>query len=338
MTASQAVDKPLLGIARQAAAGELLAEKRRVEYRSLPTKSWLNRCHSSRVPFDWTINPYRGCEFACQYCYARYTHTYLERDDPGSFETEIFAKSWNAASFRKELCQIRSGQTVAIGTATDPYQPSERRFHLTRNVLECLTMVRGIRLCITTKSDLVGRDADLIAKIGRQNRVHVSITITTADPAVARLTEPLAPHPHLRFGAVQTLRRHGVVAGVTASPILPYITDGRASLEAVARAAKEAGACHFGAQVLFLRDITRTTYFNFLKRCFPALVPWYEASFRQSSSPQASYSARIKKLVSEVREHSGIGRIDLEFPREAAAVFFGDAQLRLFDEGSGVGP
>jgi len=187
MSTSVALSKPLLGIARQAATGELLIEKRSVEYRSLPTKSWLNRCQSSRVPFDWTINPFRGCEFACQYCYARYTHTYLERHGPAAFETEIFAKSWNAASFRKELRQVRTGHTIAIGTATDPYQPAERRFHLTRNVLECLTMMRGIRLCITTKSDLVARDADLIALIGRQNRVHVSVTITTADPELARL-------------------------------------------------------------------------------------------------------------------------------------------------------
>lgn len=326
------VGKPLIGIARQAAAGDLLEEKRRVDYRSLHTNSWLNRCRSTRVPFDWTINPFRGCEFACQYCYARYTHGYLERHDLASFETEIFAKSWDAGSFREELRQVRAGQTVAIGTATDPYQPAERRFCLTRNVLECLTLVRGIRLCLTTKSDLVARDADLLSRIGRHNQVLVSITITTADAALARLTEPLAPHPILRFCAVEKLRNHGIAAGVTASPILPYITDGRSNLQTVADSSREAGATHFGARVLFLRDITRSTYFNFLHRCFPELVPWYEASFRQSSNPRPSYLARMKALVAEVRASSGIKQTDLHFARDLSLGDGSDAQLRLFND------
>jgi DNA repair photolyase len=325
-----ALAKSLVGIARQAASGDLLTEKRRVEYRSLPTKSWLNPCHSTRVPFNWTINPFRGCEFACQYCYARYTHGYLERDELTSFETEIFAKSWNAESFRRELRHVRSGQTLAIGTATDPYQPAERRFRLTRGVLECLTALRGIRLCLTTKSDLVARDVDLLSAIARHNRVFVSVTITTADASLARLTEPLAPHPSLRFSAVRTLRSHGVAAGVTASPILPYITDGRENLQALAGAARQAGATHFGAGVLFLRDSTRITYFGFLNRCFPELVPWYEASFRQSSNPRPSYLARMKRLVAEVRERSGMDQPYLRFPDDSDMDAAAGGQLGLF--------
>jgi DNA repair photolyase len=326
------VAKPLVGIARQAASGDLLEIKRRVEYRSLPTKSWLNPCRSTRVPFNWTINPFRGCEFACQYCYARYTHGYLERDELTSFETEIFAKSWNAESFRRELRQVRSGQTLAIGTATDPYQPAERRFLLTRRVLECLTMIRGIRVCLTTKSDLIARDADLLSKISQHNKAYVSITITTPEPSLARLTEPLAPHPSLRFSALATLRSHGVAAGVTVSPILPYITDGRKNLEALAGAARHAGATHFGGGILFLRDATRTVYFNFLNRCFPELVPLYEASFRQSSNPQPSYLAQIRKLVEEVRKSSGIDQRDLPFYKEAETDSAADGQLSLFSE------
>jgi DNA repair photolyase len=123
---------PLLGIARLAAEGHLVAEKRRVEYRTLPTRKWLNRCDSQRVPFQWSINPYRGCEYGCKYCYARFTHEFLERRNPNAFETEIDAKDWDLTSFCGELRSVRPGQIIGIGTATDPYQPAERQFGRTR--------------------------------------------------------------------------------------------------------------------------------------------------------------------------------------------------------------
>ncbi|MCP5112699.1 MAG: radical SAM protein, partial [bacterium] len=125
------VDSPaphLVGIARLAASGSLLEAKRRVDYRELPTRRFITRCRSDRVPFDWTINPYRGCEFGCKYCYARYTHEFMELRDPWDFETKIFAKRWNVDSFREELRKIDPRQWIAIGTATDPYQPAERRY------------------------------------------------------------------------------------------------------------------------------------------------------------------------------------------------------------------
>ena len=126
----------LIGIAKLATEGHLLTRKRRVEYRTLPTRKWLNRCDSKRVPFDWTLNPYRGCEFGCKYCYARYTHEFMERWDSTLFETEIYAKDWDPAKFRAELRSVRRGESIALGTATDPYQPAERRFGLTRSALE----------------------------------------------------------------------------------------------------------------------------------------------------------------------------------------------------------
>ncbi|MBV8863869.1 MAG: radical SAM protein, partial [Acidobacteriaceae bacterium] len=134
----------LKGIAKLASEGSLLTEKRNVEYRSLPTRKWLNRCDSKRVPFEWTINPYRGCEYGCKYCYARFTHEFLERREPDAFETEIYAKEWDRASFLKELRSLKPGQVVGIGTGTDPYQPAERKFNLTRQVLEAMVGIGGI--------------------------------------------------------------------------------------------------------------------------------------------------------------------------------------------------
>ena len=177
----------LVGIAKLAAESHLLTQKRRVQYRNLPTRRWISRCDSQRVPFDWTINPYRGCEFACKYCYARYTHEFMERWDPTSFETEIYAKDWDEAKFRKELRSVRRGQTLAIGTATDPYQPAERRYGLTRQVLEVLAKTAGRRIYLTTKSDLSARDIDLWAEIGKRNAVSITMTVTTIDTTLARL-------------------------------------------------------------------------------------------------------------------------------------------------------
>ena len=127
--------RPLVGIARLAAEGESLRQGHRVEYFTLPVRSLLNRCSADRMPFTWTINPYRGCEFACKYCYARYTHEFMEMRDGLDFEQKIFVKQHAAEMLRGELRQVQPGEAIAIGTATDPYQPAERRFEVTRAIL-----------------------------------------------------------------------------------------------------------------------------------------------------------------------------------------------------------
>ena len=127
---------PLVGIAKLAAQGESLRLGHQVEYFTLPAKALLNRCVSRRVPFDWTINPYRGCEFACKYCYARYTHEFMEMRDGLDFERKIYVKQQTAWLLRQELKQVKRGEQIAIGTATDPYQPAEKRFEITRSILE----------------------------------------------------------------------------------------------------------------------------------------------------------------------------------------------------------
>src|SRR4051794_812340 len=160
----------LIGIARLAADGESVRQGHEVEYFTLPARSVLNRCVSRRgMPFTWTINPYRGCEFACKYCYARYTHEFMEMHDPADFEHKIFIKEQAAWLLRQELQKVKRGEPIAIGTATDPYQPAERRYRMTRSILEELALHRGYEIGIVTKSDLIARDIDVLGAIAEQN-------------------------------------------------------------------------------------------------------------------------------------------------------------------------
>jgi len=305
----------LVGIARMAAESSVLIEKRRVEYRNLATRKWLNRCQSERVPFDWTINPYRGCEFACKYCYARYTHDFLERHDPAAFETEIYAKDWNAADFQEELKAVKAGQIIAIGTATDPYQPAERRFLSTQNVLEAMSSLRGVSICLTTKSSLVSRDAALFLALAKHNHVHVTVTITTTNRALARLTEPLAPSPEMRLKAVAQLAEAGVSVGVMASPILPLITDSEQNLLAVAQAAKTAGAKQFGAHVVFLQPSAQRVFYPFLAERFPEHLARYQRSFRDGAYLSGAYPDKMRDLVRDIRAQVGLTAREMDnFP------------------------
>src|SRR5882724_5398010 len=190
----------LVGIARIAAEGESLREGHNVEYFTLGTRSLLSRVVSGRnLPFTWAINPYRGCEFACKYCYARYTHEFMELRDGVDFERKIFVKQQAAGLLRSELKKVKRGEEIAIGTATDPYQPAERRYEITRAILEELARHRGLELGIVTKSNLVVRDATLLREIGQHNRLLVNVTITTVNGDLARILEPRAPRPDLRL-------------------------------------------------------------------------------------------------------------------------------------------
>src|SRR6185312_7885908 len=216
----------LIGIAKMASEAEHVDSGHLVEFFSLPVRSILNRCDSRRsLPFTWTINPYRGCEFACKYCYARYTHEFMEIRDASEFEHKIFVKEEAAWLLRRDLKKVRRGEEIAIGTATDPYQPAERRHRVTRSILEELSRHSGLEIGIVTKSNLVLRDIDVLQQIARQNTIGVHVTVTTIDPDLARITEPRAPRPDLRLDAVRRLNEAGVSAGVICAPVLPGITD-----------------------------------------------------------------------------------------------------------------
>ncbi len=296
----------LVGLAHNAHAGATLRRKRVVEYRELRTVRLLNRCTSSRVPFAWTINPYRGCEFGCKYCYARYTHEFLEYRESEDFERLIFAKSWDAEAFRRELRKVRLEQWIALGTATDPYQPAERRYGLTRRMLEVFARVSGYNLGITTKSELVARDAALLAGISRRNQVRVTLTVTTADAALARRLEPLAPRPELRFAALARLSRAGVQCGVAVSPLMPGINDAHSSIERVAREAGAAGARYFMGHAVFLKPSAAAVFLPFLDAEFPQLAGSYRRHFSRWSRIEGEYSERLQTMIREIRGRYGL--------------------------------
>lgn len=289
------------GIARLARAGEWAEQKRRVTYHALPTRRLVNRCAAPRMPFDWTVNPYRGCEFGCRYCYARYTHEFMEFRAAEDFETRIFAKEFTADSVAAEILRLPRGAAIALGTATDPYQPAERRFGRTRRFLEAFSRMRGRSLAITTKGELARRDVDLFQTIARENDLRINFSITTLNARLARSLEPLAPRPDLRLAAVEALARAGLDVGVFASPVLPGLTDARRSLEAVARAASACGARRFGAQMLFLKPAAARVFLPWLSREFPALAGAYRGQFARAAYIRGELAERLAVTVRELR-------------------------------------
>jgi DNA repair photolyase len=322
---------PLVGIARLAAEGESLREGHRVEYFTLPTKSLLNRCISKRkLPFTWTINPYRGCEFGCRYCYARYTHEFMEMRDGLEFEQKIYVKQHAADLLRRELRKVKKNEWIALGTATDPYQPAERRYEVTRAILEEFARHRGFELGIVTKSNLILRDRDLLLEIAHGNLLSIHITITTLDAELARILEPRAPRPDLRMDAVRELSRAGLEVGLSCSPVLPGITDSPQDLENLVRTAAESGARHIFANPLFLKPCSSAVFLPFIEQHFPHLVENYRERYQDRSFLPASYGKRISQLISRLRNKYGIGRGDPRGTSVTWPVETTEEQLGLF--------
>jgi len=278
-----------------------------VEYFTLPVRSLLNRCDSRReMPFTWTINPYRGCEFACKYCYARYTHEFMEMRNGIEFEQKIYAKQHAAELLRQELRRVKPGEEIALGTATDPYQPIERKLEITRAILQEFARHAGFELGIVTKSALIARDIDMLKEISQQNQLTVNFTVTTTDVELARLLEPRTPRPDLRLESLRKLRDAGIKAGVICAPVLPEITDSPKQLEAVVRAAAAAGATHVYANPLFLKPCSAAVFMPFLKESFPQLVADYQQRFKERAFLPAAYRKRISDLFVRLRAKYGI--------------------------------
>src|SRR5579863_8234713 len=283
----------LVGIARLASEGESIREGHEVEYFTLPAKSLLNRCVSKRaMPFTWTINPYRGCEFGCRYCYARYTHEFMEMRDSMEFEQKIYVKQHAADLLRHELRRVKPHESIALGTATDPYQPAERRYEVTHAILEEFARHRGFELGIVTKSNMATRDLELLKEVAQSNKLSVHITVTTLDIELARILEPRAPRPDLRLDAVRTLSQAGLRVGISCSPVLPGITDSPAALEALVRSAAEAGADHVFANPLFLKPCSAAVFLPFLEQNFPALAEKYRQRYQGRSFLPQAYGER----------------------------------------------
>ncbi len=300
-------DSGLIGIARLAAEGEHIRDGHEVEFFTIETRSILNRCNVPRMPFSWTINPFRGCEFACKYCYARYTHEFMELRDPAAFERLIYVKQNVVGQLRRDLKKVKKDEMIAIGTATDPYQPAERRYEVTRSILEELANYEGYDIGIVTKSNLVVRDAEVLRRIAERNKMYVNLTVTTLDYRLAHLLEPRAPRPDLRLAAVRELNRAGVPAGVICAPVIPGITDGVRELDTLVKATKDHDGQYVYANPLFLKPCSAKVFIPFLEKEFPHLVKAYRERFGEKAFVSAAYRKRISELMRKLRNKYGIG-------------------------------
>jgi DNA repair photolyase len=290
---------PALGRAQPAA--EPLGCHGDVDYLDMPVREILSRNRGSRMPWQWSINPYRGCEFACTYCYARYTHDYLGLDPRREFESRIFVKSGAAAALQRRLRRSSlQGERIAIGTVTDPYQPAERRHGVTRSLLEVLRGAAGLDLTIATKSPLILRDLPLLVELDRRHTVTVNLALTTADPELARRLEPQAPDPRARLRALARLAGEGIATRLHCMPILPRITDRAAVLTPLLEAAREAGAFDVVGSPLFLRPAARLRFWPWLRSEFPDLVPLYKRLYPRRSHlrkrPRDEAMAEFRRL------------------------------------------
>lgn len=322
--------QPLVGIARLASHGEAIAEGHEVEYLTLENRSVLTRCVSRRVPFRWMINPYRGCEFGCKYCYARYTHEFMELRESLDFERKIYVKQHTAWLLRQELKAVRSGESIAIGTATDPYQPAERKFGITRAILEELARHKGLEIGVVTKGTLILRDMELLRVLSRQNTLTICVTITTMNTELARILEPRAPRPDLRMKVVRQLTEGGIRAGINCAPVLPGITDIPADIETLVAAAAQAGAAFVFSNPLFLKSCSEKVFLLFVEQEFPHLLPLYRARYSSRAFLPAEYGRRITKLV---RKYCAKYRLNSQprWPSEAEdEVEARTQQMRLF--------
>jgi len=274
----------------------------RPEYREMPCKSALNRV--SGMPFRWSLNPYRGCVHGFHYCYARATHPYLGLDAGEDFEKKIVVKTNMAEVLRGELRKPSwTRERVAIGTATDAYQPCEGRYRLTRHCLDAL-LAADTPVSIVTKSTLIRRDLDLLTRLADGPGATVYFTITTLDPKHWRLIEPGTPPPLKRLAVLRRLTDAGVPCGVFLAPILPGITDSVESLEAVAAAAKDHGAVSFGSAVLRLAPLVKEHFLHFVAETFPDLVPRYERAY-SGTNIASDYQAAIERRLGRIRERHG---------------------------------
>jgi DNA repair photolyase len=275
----------------------------RVEYVEIQCKSAVNRVKG--MPFSWSINPYIGCSHSCHYCYARAFYQIADYGNAGKdFETRILVKANLPLILRKELGRPSwAGQTVAIGTSTDAYQPAEGRFKLTRRALEDFRDFRN-PIGMVTKSPMVIRDIDVLADLAQVAKVRIFFTITTVDLTLWRTLEPGTANPFKRLAVMRQLVEAGVPAGVLLAPILPGITDSVESIEAVASAAADHKSMWFGSSALRLRPIVRDHYLGFVGDEFPELLARYEKAYPFTNAPKP-YQDALAARVDKIRERYG---------------------------------
>jgi DNA repair photolyase len=308
----------------------------------------------------WSINPYVGCEFGCTYCYARDTHRWVEErtgrrtdgltvsihemsaaEEPPvrpsvrlpdwlAFERRILVKTGVAEVLTRTLDPARLGkQSLVIGTATDPYQPAERRFRLTRKILEVLLLHRGLSISIITKSPLVTRDLDLLQQLTARHDLSVDISLATADSRLARRLELRSPVPAARLRALRRLTRGGVHAGLLIAPIVPGITDDRNGLGKLIAMAKESGAHYVSGAALRLGPAARRRFLPYLTREFPHLAERYRRHYARSDDASPTYRKALSARVRELQRAHGFPEDSYMERRRPHEVMSGSDQPEL---------
>ena len=272
----------------------------RVIFEEIQCKSLINRVRGDYVPFRWTINPYRGCQHACVYCFARPTHEYLGYNSGRDFDERIVVKVNAPEVLRQEMRHPRwRGELIALGTACDPYEPAEKKYQLSRRILEALRDFHN-PVSVTTKSVLVLRDLDILKELSQVVTVNVNFSISTLDRDLWRAMEPRTPEPSRRLKAMEQLAKAGINTGVLLAPILPSVTDSEENLEAVVKAAVEHGASYLASNVLFLQPGTREWFMPFIREAYPHLTADYLRLYKGAYAPK-DYTSRVLGLVDELR-------------------------------------
>ncbi len=292
---------------KQGGAAALDQAQRRADaarYQEVTCRSALNPV--TGMPFNWTLNPYRGCTHGCHYCFARRYQTQFELGPDDEFSSLIFVKVNFPDVLRRELDRPAwTRELVALGTATDPYQPIEGHYKLTRRSLEALLAART-PVGIVTKGPMIVRDVDLLAELSRCTNSSVCISVPTVDEEAWTVLEPGTAPPLQRLRAVRTLRQAGVNAGVLMAPVVPGFTTQRHRLEATIRAVAEHDAAFMGANVLHLKGGTKDHFMGFLKKEYPHLVKGYERLYPGAYAPK-DYVASVKTLIGAIRDQYDVG-------------------------------
>lgn len=324
---NSAKQEPLFGekYERDSRLLPIIGQQKDIRYYSSFAKNVLNGPETTGMGF-WSVNPYVGCAFGCAYCYARYTHRFvMERaasDDKMeevlseryeemppwlAFERNIFVKQ-NAPEVlartlrhgsEKHLALLK-GETIVIGTATDPYQPAERKFRVTRRILEVLAEHPGLKISIISKSPLITRDIDLLSRINRISELCIHLSLITLRRDLARKLEPRSPTPEARVRALARLREAGIDAGINCMPVLPGITDNPSDLEALVKRVSEAGATYVGACALRLRVTARKRYLPFIAQEFPHLEERYRNTYERSYNAGEKYREGLARFFDRI--------------------------------------
>ena len=281
------------------------AERRadQARYQEVTCRSALNRVKG--MPFDWTLNPYRGCTHGCHYCYARRYHTQFEMNADDEFASMILVKTNFADVLARQLAKPSwKGEYVVVGTATDCYQPIEGHYKLTRRSIEALLHARN-PMGVITKGPMIVRDRDLLADLSRVAPCTVYISVPTVDEDAWQRLEPGTAHPLQRLRALRELVDAGINAGVLMNPIVPGFSSSRDKLERTVKAIADHGARFVGCNVMFLEDGTRAHFMRFLEREFPSMLPRFEKLYEKKYAP-ADYRKQVQGMVQVLQDRYGL--------------------------------